>query len=339
MFRVGIQLPHYPIELIMKAGVYADKVGLDSVFTPDHLVGIGLRNFRTYEAFSVLGFLAAKTKRVTLGTCVSDVLRRHPAVLAQAASTISSMSGRTFVLGLGAGEGMNLVPIGISTKFLVSKLEEGAKLVRELLTKDVVNYEGMFFRARDAFIPRGDVKIWVAGNSPRTMEITAKFGDGWVPTATMGEKRYSENLRKIREKAGRKIEAGLFAYTVVAKTHDEAREMIELPGKFIALLSPFRRVFLEKVGIDDRDLPPDIINFTFTRENVEKLIAVAKEIPFELVENRYIYGSPEEVAERMSKFLKAGVEHFVLTPLVRHTYYLQCVKLIAEKVVPMLKET
>ena len=337
MFRVGIQLPHYPIELVIKAGVYADKLGFNSIFTPDHLVGIGLKNFYAYEAFSILGYFAAKTK-ATLGVCVSDVLRRNPAVVAQAASTIASMSGREFILGLGAGEGMNLLPFGIGTKFMVSKLEEGVRIIRELLSGKVVSYEGKFFRMNGAFVPPSEkVKIWIAGNSQKTMEITAKYADGWIPTATMGERKYEENLKKIVRKH-RKVEAGLFAYTVVAKSYDEAREMIEVPGKFIALLSPFRGEFLKKVGIDEKDLPPNILHFTFTKENVEKLLNVAKQIPFELVERRYFYGSPEDVAERMEKFIKAGVEHFVLTPLVRHNYYLECVRLIAEKVLPLLRE-
>ncbi len=337
MFRVGIQLPHYPIELVIKAGVYADKTGFDSIFTPDHLVGIGIKNFHAYEAFSILGYLAAKTRAI-LGVCVSDVLRRNPAVVAQAASTISLMSGREFILGLGAGEGMNLVPFGIETSYLVSKLEEGVKIIRELLSGKVVNYEGRFFRMRGAFVPPSDkVKIWIAGNSPKTMEITAKYADGWVPTATMGEKRYEENLRKVVRRQ-RNVEAALFAYTVVAKTYDEAREMIELPGKFIALLSPFRGEFLRKAGIDEKELPPNILKFTFNKENVERLLNVAKELPFELVEKRYFYGAPEDVADRIEKFARAGVEHFVLTPLVKHTYYLECVKLIAERVLPIVRE-
>lgn len=335
--KFGIQLPHDPHDLIIKAAVFADRNGFDSVFTPDHLVGVGIRNWSSYEAFTLLGYLASVTTKVRLGTCVSDVLRRHPAVVAQFAITLQDFSNGRAILGLGAGEGMNLLPYGIETKNMVSKLEEGLEVIKKLMEGDKVNYNGKYFRLRKAFImPRRKVPIWIAGNSPRTLELTAK-ADGWIPFAGIGAKRYKENLA-ILKKAGREIEAGLFAYVVVERSYEEALKKIELPAKLISLMSPARRHFLSKTVLDEALSIPDLFGFTFNSETISKAIEIARKLPFEAVEHRFIYGTSDDVISRIEEFVKAGAEHFVLTPLVRHGDYIPTVKLLAEEVVPYFKD-
>ena len=176
------------------------------------------------------------------------------------------------------------------------------------------------------------------------MELTAIYGDGWIPAAGMGPKRYRENLKKIRalaEKIGRDshIEAGVFGYVVVEKSYDEAVKKIELPAKLLALMSPARKHFLSAAGIDVEKLDiPDLFGFTFDERKVKKAVELAKQIPFEAVEHRFIFGAPEDVIARIEEFLKAGAEHFVLTPLVRHSEYIPTVKRLAEEVIPYLKQ-
>ncbi len=348
MIKFGIQLPHDPIDLIFDSALLAEKLGFNSVFTPDHLVGIGIKQWDSFEAFTLLGGIAKITSKIMIGTCVSDVLRKHPAVVAQSAMTLDYMSNGRAILGLGAGEGMNLIPYGIDAEKPVSKLIEGVEVVKKLLNEDEVTYQGKFFRLERAFIkpkPFRKIPIWIAGNSPKTIMLTAKFGDGWIPTVTMGEKGYRKNLKFIRDNArkfGRNegdIEPALFAYTVVGKSHDEARKMIELPAKVVALLSPFRKNFLEKIGIDESDLDfPHLMKFTFNSENVRKLLEWARKIPFEAVEERYIFGTADEIIERISGFVKAGARHFVLTPLVQHRYYKENIRMIGERVLPYFRE-
>jgi len=348
MVRFGLQLPHDPIDLVLESAVLAEKLGFDSVFTPDHLVGIGIRQWDAFEAFTVLGAISKLTKRVKLGTCVSDVLRKHPAVIAQSAMTLDHLSGGRAILSLGAGEGMNLVPYGIPTNYLVSKLREGTEIIRRLLRGEEVTYNGKFFRLERAFVrpePLSSLPIWIAGNSPKTMLLTAELGDGWIPTASMGPDGYRENLKKIREHArksgrsGEEIEAALFAYVVVEESYEEARKRIELPGRVVALLSPFRRRFLEKIGIDEDELGfPHLMEFAFNEDTVSRLLEWARRIPFEVVEDRYIFGSPDDVIDRLSRFAEAGARHFVLTPLVQHRHYLDTVRRIAKKVMPYFRD-
>jgi phthiodiolone/phenolphthiodiolone dimycocerosates ketoreductase len=79
----------------------------------DHLVGIAVRRFDFLDACNVLSAMAMKTKRLKLGSCVTDLQRKHPAVLAQTTMTLDHLSNGRAILGIGAGEAMNMDPYGI----------------------------------------------------------------------------------------------------------------------------------------------------------------------------------------------------------------------------------
>jgi len=109
-----------------------------------------------------------------------------------------------------------------------------------------------------------------------------------------------------------------------------------MPAKLLAVMSPARKYFLKKAGIDEPDLP-DLLKFTFNRETISKAIEIGKKIPLEVVKDRFIFGTPDDVIEKLEAFLKAGAEHFVLTPLVRHSDYIPTIRTLSEKVIPYFR--
>jgi len=202
---------------------------------PDHLVGVAVRRFDSLEAWSVSSALAVKTKHVKLGSCVTDPHRRHPAVLAQTVTTLDHLSNVGPILGIGAGEAMNLEPYGIRWDNPVSRLYEAVKLVKECWAQPVVNFEGNFFCVEDALVEPKPIQkphppIWIAGNSPSTMKMTAEIADGWIPVCIPPDV-YKENLEKILEWAksyGRNpesIEPAILVWVAVAEDRDKAREL------------------------------------------------------------------------------------------------------------------
>ena len=84
------------------------------------------------ECFTLLTAIAMNTKRAVFGPIVTDVLRRQPVTLAQTAASLDRISDGRFVLGLGAGEAMNLAPYGVGMEGLVSKLEEAIRVMKLL---------------------------------------------------------------------------------------------------------------------------------------------------------------------------------------------------------------
>ena len=141
-----------------------------------------------FEAVSIMTALAAETKRVRVGCLVYCVPYRHPAVIANAAVTIDHVSGGRLELGLGCGwsepefaaYGIPFLPI----KDRLDQLEEGAQIVRSLLTNRQTTFEGRHYRLKDAFCEPKPVqkspRIWIGGTGEkRLLRIVARHADAW----------------------------------------------------------------------------------------------------------------------------------------------------------------
>ncbi|MFB0523883.1 MAG: LLM class flavin-dependent oxidoreductase [Candidatus Bathyarchaeia archaeon] len=351
--KFGIEGPNYPWEVICDTALLAEKIGFDSYWMPDHLVATGVRRWDALEAWSTLSALAVKTKRIKLASGVSDTYRCHPAVLAQRAATCDVLSNGRAILGIGIGEAMNLVPFGIAYDKPVGRTIEAIKIIGRLWSEDFVDFEGDYYTLKRAFLQpkpavpisetkyRHTIPIFVAANSPRTLKVVAEYGDGWLP-ANLTPEEYKDNLEKIRETAknqGRnpsEIEPAHFMYIVVAKDAETARKTMMLSGKMLLLSRP--RI-LEKIGFK-----PPTYDFEMTfklvfPKDAESWLAKSMELPDEAVERApFLYGTPDDITEKLEKFAQAGCRHFVVNFQVSPRILKQTCQLFAEKVMPHFKQ-
>ena len=350
----GYESAPYPWETISEMAVYTEQVGFDSFWMPDHTVGFGIRRWEALEAWTVLSAVALQTRHIRLGTCVSDTYRHHPAVLAQLAATCDHVSSGRAILGIGIGEAMNLTPYGIQFDKPVSRTIDALKVIKLLWTEEFVDYDGPYYRLRQAFlqpkpVQKPHVPIFVAGNSPRTMRMVAEFGDGWVP-ASVQPNEYREGLEYVfseASKTGRfwdgmggenppEIEPALFLYVVIAKDYDTARQLVLLPAKLYLLSRP--RI-IERLGYavptKEFDMTYDLV---FNREVGERFLKKAQEIPDEVVDKSpVVFGSPDDVIGKIEKYVKAGVRHFVSPFFVPPKMMKEECSLYAEKVISYFK--
>ncbi|MDY6965662.1 MAG: LLM class flavin-dependent oxidoreductase [Halobacteriota archaeon] len=217
-----------PIQRVYGLAERIDKLGFDSLWIPDHLLFPGASGF-TVEPWSVLGAIAAKTENVKLITGVTDPHRRHPALLAQTAATVDLLSNGRMVLGIGAGEGMNLDPFGINWKKPVSRMVESIDIMRKLWDSDPknrFNYDGEFYKLKKAYLDfkaiQDPIPVYIASNSPKTRKLTGKIADGWIPIVESPD-TYKEHLKEVHagvKEAGRdvsEIDACLEIYTAVVR--------------------------------------------------------------------------------------------------------------------------
>ncbi len=351
--KFGIEGPNYPWEVIRDTALLAEKIGFNSYWMPDHLVATGVRRWDALEAWSTLCALALKTKRIKLASGVSDTYRCHPAVLAQKAATCDVLSNGRAILGIGIGEAMNLVPFGIAYDKPVGRTIEAIKVIRRLWSEEFVDFEGKYYKLNNAVLQpkpsvpiseakyRSTVPLFIAASSPRTLRVVAKYGDGWLP-ANLVPEEYKENLRKIRETAkkhGRdpsKIEPAHFMYVVVAKDAETAKKAMMLSGKMMLLSRP--RI-LEKIGFQ-----PSTYDFEMTFKLVfprdaESWLAKSKELPDEVVEKApFLYGTPDDIIDKLDKFVEAGCRHFVINFQVSPRILRETCQLFAEKVIPYFKQ-
>ncbi len=347
--RFGIESPNYPWKTILELALTSEKAGFDSFWMPDHSVATGVRRWDAMEAWGTLAAISVHTKKLKLATGVSDTYRSHPATLAQRAATLDTISDGRAILGIGIGEAMNLVPFGVPYDKPVARTEEAVEIIRRLWTEEYVDFKGAYYKLDKAFIQpkpsvpvspsryRPTVPIFVAASSPRTMQMTAKFGDGWLP-ANMAPKDYAGNLQKIRAMAkeqGRgpaEIEPAHFTYVAMAQNREEALKGVMAQAKMLLLSRP---KILEELGFK-----PPSYDFEMTYKLVfpgsaKAWAEMAKEVPDEAVmKSPYVVGSPDDVADKLEEYVAAGCRHFVLNFQVPAAALKETAELFAKKVIP-----
>ena len=189
-FGVHTGLQHTTYDDLKPMWRRIDELGFDWISIWDHFYGATGKpdDAACYEAVAMHAALAAETKRVRVASLVYSVGYRHPAVLAKMITAIDHISGGRADLGLGAGwaeveykaYGMEFPAVGVR----MSQLEEAAQCVRGLLHDDVTSFSGKWFsldNARNEPRPiQKKIPVWIGGGGEkRTLNIAAKYADGW----------------------------------------------------------------------------------------------------------------------------------------------------------------
>ncbi|MDP9365370.1 MAG: LLM class flavin-dependent oxidoreductase [Chloroflexota bacterium] len=336
-----------PLAGIDAVAAAAQGRGLDSVFVWDHvqdffpssvwdegfswLTAQSESPHEWFEFQTLLGYLAAKAPDLRLGVGVTEPIRRHPVVLAQAALTLAHLSRRPPILGIGSGERENTEPYGLDFSRPVGRLEEALQIIRRCFeSRGPFDFEGEHFRLRGAVLdlsaPDGRTpEVWVAGHGPRMLRLTGRYGDGWFPVLVASPDDYAARLEAIRaaaREAGRDPEAitpALHPPVVVAPTEAEARARLDAKAiRFFGVLLPAEiwQAFglRHPMGEGFRGYM-DLVPESCDRETVEAAIAA---VPREMMEG-LVWGSPEQVVAKLRAFGEAGLCHvvpLVVSPLV-----------------------
>src|SRR5207244_3875617 len=224
--------------------------GFDSVLIDDHLL-YGTEAAAAPEPFATLAAIAAGTRRIRVGIAVTDMVRRHPAIIAQTLATLSNQFPKRLFLGLGAGDPMNQTPFGFSAEHRVGRLEEGLKIIRQLWNSSIEkpqDYKGQFFSLNNAYLQAGQEKqpvppIYLAAFGPRMLRLAGEAADGWMPHCHTPA-TYNMDLDTIigsSHNAGRDFGAFRSAYytlSSISKNRAEADQNVLAPAKYFLALIP-----------------------------------------------------------------------------------------------------
>jgi F420-dependent oxidoreductase-like protein len=250
----GLHLPSYthpdtpPAQLfdrVVEQAQAAESAGFRLVTVMDHVYqigGVGGIDDPMLEGWSTLAALARETSRVQLGTLVTGVTYRNPALLAKQATTLDTISGGRAILGLGAawndvehaGYGYEFPPI----RERMDRLEEALTIIRAMFTEERPSFSGTYYRIEQALnVPRpiqpGGPPILVGGGGEqRTLKIAARFADmtHWFPLGPDMLRHKTEVLAGHCEAIGRDpatVERTMAAPVVVAATEAEATRMLD----------------------------------------------------------------------------------------------------------------
>ncbi|WP_020657286.1 TIGR03619 family F420-dependent LLM class oxidoreductase [Amycolatopsis benzoatilytica] len=175
----------------------AEKLGYDAVWLPDHVLPpepFGEVFGGVYEPLVTLGYLAAATERVQLGTSVVIAPLRSPYVLAKQAATVDRLSGHRLVLGLGAGwNEPEFAELGVDFSRRGALLDHTLALLDQLFTTGR-GPAGGHFEPR----PAGRIPILVGGNSTVALRRAARAGDQWL-SAGLSPDQFAERVTKLAE--------------------------------------------------------------------------------------------------------------------------------------------
>ncbi|WP_043848052.1 LLM class flavin-dependent oxidoreductase [Amycolatopsis keratiniphila] len=210
----------------------AEKLGLDECWVAEAWGS---------DAPSVLGYLAARTERIRLGSGIIQLGTRTPVAIAQAALTLSELSEGRFVLGLGASgpqviEGLHGVPFARP----LTRMRETVAIIRQAFAGEKIAFSGKEFEIplpgesrpmRLSTAPNPDIPIHLATLSPKLLELTGEIADGWLGTSFVpeGAQAYFSHLDAGLAKAGRTradLEVCQGAEVAFAKDEDELRGMV-----------------------------------------------------------------------------------------------------------------
>jgi F420-dependent oxidoreductase-like protein len=188
--------------------VEAEKLGLDLCLVAEAWGS---------DAPSALGYYAARTERIQLGSGIIQIGTRTPVAIAQAAITLSNLSQGRFLLGLGASgpqviEGLH----GIAHARPLTRMRETVEVVRAAFTGEKISYSGSTYQIP---LPGGEGKpmrlsaraehpipIYLATLSPKMLTLTGEIADGWLGTSFVPEgaaEAYFSHLDDGLAKSGR----------------------------------------------------------------------------------------------------------------------------------------
>jgi probable F420-dependent oxidoreductase len=177
--------PRWPDILAMARA--AEAVGFDALWVSDH-VGFGDPDAGwsgAWESWTLLSALAAATERARLGTYVTAVPYRNPALLAKMAETLDEVSGGRVILGLGAGwNEPEFRAYGFPFDRRFDRFEDGLRIITAMLRTGRADHEGRLERAHGALVrPRGPrpggLPVMVGAAAPRMLRLAAELADEW----------------------------------------------------------------------------------------------------------------------------------------------------------------
>ncbi len=198
-----------PRELLRYA-VDAERVGFDFEVSSDHYSPWLTSQGHAPYAWTVLGAVAAATSRVGLATYVTCPIQRyHPAVVAQKAATLQLISEGRFILGLGSGENLNEHVTGEGWPPVAQRqdmLVEAATIIRELMSGQLITWEGDYFRidsARLWDVPEDGVPIGIAVSGEASVQRFAPLADHLI--AVEPDRELIKQWDGVHRGASRKI--------------------------------------------------------------------------------------------------------------------------------------
>jgi probable F420-dependent oxidoreductase len=229
IFGLNVSTSAAPGSDPVAAATRAEELGFDFVSASDHLHG----EAPTFEPWTMLSWIAARTSRIRVATRVLGLPYRQPPVVAKMAESLDRLSGGRLILGLGGGysdEEFHAFGLGVRTpRAKVEGLEEAVRIVRGLWSEPSFTFDGRLYRTEGARIePKPDrrIPIWLGTYGNRALEVTGRLADGWIPSLSFAPPERVTGMRdrvlSAARRAGREPDEITCVYNVEVRVDERA---------------------------------------------------------------------------------------------------------------------
>ena len=291
----------FPPDRLLEYAIAAEEAGFDSIDASDHFhpwAEVGEACF----VWAWLGAVAARTKKITLGTGITcPILRYHPAVVAQAAATVAALAPGRFFLGVGTGEALNeYSAVGQWPNYATRRrqLGEAIDLIRKLWSGEKITHGGEFYQTRQAklyTLPDEAVPIYVSTMVPASAAFAGQYGDGLITVGGEEPETYQQifkNFAAGAKEAGRDSGAPRMIEIAVEFTDDHEKAVRDRKEYWAGTFVP--ALFTEKIYTPEMsEQNGKVVGSDIVRESV------------------CISTDPEEHVKLARRYVEMGFDHLI----------------------------
>ena len=271
-----------PVGHVAELAAYAESLGYSRIWLADE-------GLHTRDVFVTLTAVAVATEQVLIGPGITNPYTRHPGVTAAAVASVDEVSGGRAFVGIGAGGGLALGPLGIERRRPLRAVEEMVAALRGLWAGEPVTIDGDTLSLHEARLSyaRPDLQIHVTGRGPRMVELAGRVADGFY-LSYVYKPLIGDLLERVRS-GGRDIN---FTYCTQLATDDSTWEAARRGMTFRLVDSPPE--VREAVGISPANL--DALKAALAEGGPHHAAPLVRD---EWIEPFVIAGTPDECSAEL----------------------------------------
>src|SRR5277367_1833940 len=283
----GMSLPHRSPDAIDVTAVRtvaqrAEALGFRDLWvtenTLDHVI--------SFDPIGILTYAAAVTSRIRLGASVVVLAIHRPLLVAHQWATLDHLSGGRAILGVGLGREHHYRQFEVPEAGRVRRFREEVELIKALWTQPSVTFRGRFYQLEGGTmapkpVQRPHPPIWMGVGHPDAVRRAASIADGWMGSGGSSIAEFGRSVPILREAL------------VAAGRHPDTFPLS-------------KRIFM---AVDER---PEVARAELHRWFTEVYHNPAG------TETSGIYGTPEQVRERLEEVIAMGANHLLLNAVSRH---------------------
>jgi F420-dependent oxidoreductase-like protein len=306
-----------------------ESAGIDMVWVPE---------VYTFDAVSQLGYLAAITDRIEIGTGIMPLYSRTPTLTAMTAAGLDALSGGRFVLGLGASgpqviEGWH----GVAYERPLGRTRDVVEICRKVWRREVLIHDGRTFSVpldeelgtglgkplRLISQPiRDRIPIYLASLGPKNVTLTAEIADGWLPVFYNPELAGDVWGADLAAGAAKR-DPGLDPLEVVAGGLAAVCSETDAPG-LRDLARPTIALYVGGMGARGRNFYNDLFRrygYEAAAVEIQDLYLDGKKreaeaaVPAEFLEATLLVGDEGRIRDRIDAYRDSGVTRLDVTPI------------------------